>query len=223
MPTIHVVLADDHSVVRKGIREFLEEPGDIQVVAEAADGEEALALTALHRPDVLVLDIQMPKLSGIEVARRVAAECPGVRILVLTAYDDDPYVFALLRAGATGYVLKTADSAELVRAVRAVAAGRSALAPEVAQKVVGQLTGGTRTIGDEVVQALTDRELDVLRLAARQLTNRAIGLELGISERTVQGHLANIYSKLHVNTRTGAVVKAVKLGWLHLDETTVTP
>ncbi len=219
MSAIRVVLADDHGVVRKGIRDFLEEAGDIEVVAEAADGEQALALVAEHRPDVLVLDIQMPKLSGVEVTRRVAAQCPGVRILVLTAYDDDPYVFALLRSGATGYILKTADSDELVRAVRTVAAGRSALAPEVAQKVVGQLAGGTRSIGDEVVQALSQRELDVVRLASKGLTNRAIGLQLGISERTVQGHLANIYAKLHVNTRTEAVLKAVRLGWLVLDST----
>lgn len=219
MASIRVVLADDHSVVRKGIRQFLEDAGDIQVVAEAADGEEALAQVAEHHPDVLVLDIQMPRLSGVEVARRVVAEHPGVRVLALTAYDDDPYVFALLKSGAAGYILKTADSEELVRAVRTVAAGRTALAPEVAQKVVGQLAGGTRTVGDEVVQTLSDRELEVVRLAARGLTNRAIGLQLGISERTVQGHLANIYAKLHVNTRTEAVLKAVRLGWLVLDST----
>ncbi|MDI7276028.1 MAG: response regulator transcription factor [Anaerolineae bacterium] len=219
MPMIRVVLADDHAVVRKGIREFLEKAGDIQVVAEAADGEEALALVAEHLPDVLVLDIQMPRLSGLEVTRRVAAEHPSVRILALTAYDDDPYVFALLKTGATGYILKTADSDELVRAVRAVAAGRSALAPEVAQKVVQQLAGGARTLGDEVVQELSERELQVLRLAGKGLTNRAIGLQLAISDRTVQGHLANIYSKLHVSTRTEAVLKAVRLGWLALDET----
>ena len=217
MGKIRVVLADDHSVVRKGIRDFLEDAGDIEVVAEAADGEQALALVAERQPDVLVLDIQMPRLSGVEVTRRVAAEHPGVRVLVLTAYDDDPYVFALLKSGATGYILKTADSDDIVRAVRAVAAGRSALAPEVAQKVVAQLAGGPRSVGEEVLQPLSDRELDTLRLAAKGLTNRAIGLQLGISDRTVQGHLANIYAKLHVNTRTEAVLKAVKLGWLVLD------
>ena len=217
MAKIRVILADDHPAVREGIRGFLEEAGDIQVVAEAADGEQALALAAEHRPDVLVLDVQMPKLSGIEVTRRMAAEMPGVRVLVLTAYDDDPYVFALLKAGAAGYMLKTADSDELVRAVRTVATGRPALAPEVAQKVVGQIAGGTRSLGDEVVQTLSERELEVLRLAAKGLTNRAIGLALAISDRTVQGHLANAYSKLHVSTRTEAVLKAVRLGWLTLD------
>ena len=215
---IRVVLADDHAIVRKGIRDFIQAAGDIQVVAEAADGEEALAQVAQQQPDVLVLDIRMPKLSGVEVARQVAAEYPNVHILVLTAYDDDPYVFALLKAGATGYILKTTDSDELVRAVRTVAGGRPALAPEVAQKVVGQLTGTTRNADDEVVQTLSDRELNTLRLAAKGLTNRAIGLSMGISDRTVQGHLANIYAKLHVSTRTEAVLKAVKQGWLTLDE-----
>jgi two-component system, NarL family, response regulator LiaR len=217
MPLIRVVLADDHKLVRKGIRDILEETDDIRVVAEAGDGEEAIARVAETRPDVLVLDIQMPKLSGVEVTRRVAAEQRSVRILVLTAYDDDPYVFALLKSGATGYILKTADAEELVRAVRSVASGRSALAPEVAQKVVDQLAGGMRNMGDEVLQSLSERELEALRLAAKGLTNRAIGLQLGISDRTVQGHLANIYAKLHVNTRTEAVLKAVKLGWLVLD------
>ncbi len=221
MPAIRTVLADDHRVVRQGIRTFLEEAGDIEVVAEAADGEEALAMVAAHRPDVLVLDVRMPRLSGVEVTRQVAARHPAVRVLILTAYDDDPYVLALLKAGAAGYILKTADSAELVHAVRTVAAGRTALAPEVAQKVVGQLAGGPRSVGDEVVQPLSERELAVLRLTAAGLTNRAIGLRLAISDRTVQGHLANVYSKLHVNTRTEAVLKAVKLGWLVLDSSPI--
>ncbi len=219
MASIRAILADDHAVVRKGIRQILEEAGDIEVVAEAGDGEEALALVAEHNPDVLVLDIRMPRLSGVDVTRRVAAEFPGVRVLVLTAYDDDPYVFALLKAGAAGYILKTADSDELVRAVRTVAANRSALAPEIAQKVLQQLSGAARSVGDEVVQELSERELQVLRLAGKGLTNRAIGVQLAISDRTVQGHLANIYSKLHVTTRTEAVLKAVRLGWLTLDET----
>jgi DNA-binding NarL/FixJ family response regulator len=132
---IRVVLADDHAVVRKGIREFLEQSGDIIVVAEATDGAEAVDLVAEHQPDVAVLDIQMPGVTGIDATRRIKAEHPGVRVLVLTAYDDDPYIFALLQAGASGYILKTADSTELVHAVRAVHRGESALDPAVAQKV----------------------------------------------------------------------------------------
>jgi DNA-binding NarL/FixJ family response regulator len=211
---IRVVLADDHAVVRKGIREFLEESGDIQVVAEAGDGAQAIALVAEHRPDVAVLDIQMPGVTGVEATRRIKAEHPGVRVLILTAYDDEPYIFAILQAGASGYVLKTADSAHLVRAVRAVSRGESALDPAVTQKVVQQLTSG-RPLGAQTnVEALTEREIAVLRLAAKGLTNKAIGQALSISDRTVQGHLANIYGKLNVSSRTEAVTEALKQGWI---------
>lgn len=215
---IRVVLADDHAVVRKGIHDFLEEEDDIQVVAEATNGEEAVALTVAHQPDVAVLDIQMPRLTGIEAARQIKAKAPDVRILVLTAYDDDPYIFAMLQAGASGYVLKNAPAEELTRAVRTVAAGGSAMDPAVTAKVMNQLSSGKPLGAQAVVEGLTSRELDVLRLAARGHTNRAIGLELSISDRTVQGHLANIFGKLGVTTRTEAVLLAMKQGWLTLDE-----
>jgi DNA-binding NarL/FixJ family response regulator len=214
---IRVVLADDHAVVRKGIREFLEERGDISVVAEAADGTQAVALVAEHQPDVAVLDIQMPGMSGIEATRRIKAEHADVRVLILTAYDDDPYIFALLQAGASGYVLKTADSGELVHAVRAVHRGESALDPAVAQKVVQQLTSGRPLGAQATVEALTDREVEVLRLAAKGLTNKAIGQALGISDRTVQGHLTNIYGKLNAGNRTEAVTEALKQGWITIE------
>ncbi len=216
-PPIRVVLADDHAVVRKGIREFLEESGDIRVVAEAADGEQAVTLVAEHQPDVAVLDIQMPDVTGIEATRRIKAEHPDVRVLILTAYDDDPYIFALLQAGASGYVLKTADSTDLVHAVRAVYRGESALDPAVAQKVVQQLTSGRPLSAQTTVEALTDREVEVLRLAAKGQTNKAIGRELGISDRTVQGHLANIYGKLGVSSRTEAVTEALRHGWIIIE------
>jgi len=214
---IRVVLADDHAVVRKGIREFLEGEPDITVVAEAVDGEQAIALVAEHQPDVAVLDIQMPQVSGIEATRRIKAEHPKVRVLILSAYDDDPYIFALLQAGASGYVLKTADSAELVQAVRAVHRGESALDPAVTQRVVRQLATG-RPLGTPTsVETLTEREVEVLRLVAQGLTNKAIGQTLGISDRTVQGHLANIYGKLNVGSRTEAVTEALKQGWITIE------
>ncbi len=215
---IRVVLADDHAVVRKGICEFLEEAGDIQVVAEAATGAEAVDLTLEHQPDVVVLDIQMPEMSGIEATRQIKAQAPGVHVLVLTAYDDDPYIFAMLQAGASGYVLKTAPSEELVRAVQAVARGESALDPAVTAKVMAQLASGRPSGAQATVEGLTERELEVLRLAAQGDTNRAIGHKLGISDRTVQGHLANIFGKLGVSTRTEAVLLALKQGWITLDE-----
>jgi DNA-binding NarL/FixJ family response regulator len=214
---IRVVLADDHAVVRKGIREFLEEDGDIQVVAEAADGEQAVAMVTRHQPHVAVLDIQMPGLSGIEATRRIKTRHPDVRVLVLTAYDDDPYIFALLQAGASGYILKTADSIELVNAVRAVHRGESALDAAVTQKVVQQLTSGRPLGAQPAIEALTEREVEVVRLVATGLTNRAIGQELGISGRTVQGHLANIYGKLDVRSRTEAVTEALKQGWITIE------
>ncbi|MFQ5886512.1 MAG: response regulator [Anaerolineae bacterium] len=220
MKKIRVVLADDHALVRQGISRFLEESGDITVVAEAGDGERALELVAEHQPDIAVIDIRMPKLSGVDLARRIKAEHPQVKILVLTAYDDDPYIFALLQAGADGYILKTADSAQLIQAVRQIAAGEPALDPTVAKRLLERVASGRVALkGDEVVERPTDRELEVLRLAGKGLTNRAIGLELGISDRTVQGHLAKVYSKLHVNSRTEAVLKAMQQGWIALDDT----
>lgn len=218
--SIRVILADDHALVRKGIREFLEEAGDIQVVAEADDGEEALARIAELRPDVAVLDIQMPGLTGIEVTRRVKTDHPNVKVLILTAYDYDPYIFAALQAGANGYILKTARSHELTAAVRAVHDGGSALDPTVTRKVVEHMaTGSPYARGKGMVERPSEREMDVLRLVAQGLSNRAIGQELGISARTVQGHLANLFGKLGVTTRTEAALLAVKLGWINLDET----
>jgi DNA-binding NarL/FixJ family response regulator len=215
---IRVVLADDHAVVRKGIKEFLEEEGDIVVIAEAADGAEAVDLVAEHRPDVTVLDIQMPKMTGVEATRLIKARWPDVKVMVLTAYDDDPYIFALLQAGANGYVLKTASSEELIRAVRTVHRGESALSPEVTDKVVAQLAAGRPLGAHSQEEPLTAREVEVLQLAARGLTNRAIGRELGISDRTVQGHLANVYGKLGVSSRTEAVTRALQRGWIVLEQ-----
>jgi DNA-binding NarL/FixJ family response regulator len=220
MKTTRVLLADDHALVRQGIRRFLEESGEITVVAEAEDGERALELVVEHQPDLAILDIRMPKLSGVDVARRIRAEHPQVKILVLTAYDEDPYVFALLKAGVDGYILKTADSTQLIQAVRQIMAGEPALDPGIAKRLMQRVGSGRVTMrDDEVVERPTDRELEVLRLAGKGLTNRAIGQELGISDRTVQGHLARVYGKLQVSTRTEAVLKAVQEGWITVDDT----
>ena len=212
---IRVLLADDHAVVRKGIREFLTELGDIDVIAEASNGDEAITLLEQKQPDVAVLDIQMPKRSGIDVCRHVRAQHWPIGILILTAYDDDPYVMAVLQAGANGYVLKTADADDIIQAVRDVHEGKSALDPVIARKLMAQLAGRADT---QPIESLTPRETDVLKLAARGCTNKAIGAQLHLSDRTVQGHLANIYGKLHVATRTEAVMRAVSLGWLSPEE-----
>ncbi len=208
---IRVLLADDHAIVRAGIRQFLEHAGDIQVIAEADDGEIAQSLIGDLLPDVAVLDIQMPKIGGIDVTRWVRAKFPAMGILILTAYDDDPYVLAVLQAGANGYVLKTASPAELIQAVRDVFSGKSVLDPAITHKLLAQLS---HTRESAPVEQPTGREMEVLTLVARGFTNKAIGVQLGISDRTVQGHLAHIFNKLQANSRTEAVMRAVSLGWI---------
>ena len=202
---IRILLADDHSVVRAGIRQFLERAADLRVVAEADDGDAARRLIAQHRPDVAVLDIQMPRATGIEVARWSRANVPTTGVLILTAYDDDPYVQAGLAAGANGYVLKTAAPEEMVQAVRDVYEGKQVLDPAIRARAVTRVTE---------FEPLSERELEVLALAARGYTNKAISAQLVISDRTVQGHLAHIYGKLGAATRTEAVMRAVSLGLL---------
>ncbi|HLO14520.1 MAG TPA: response regulator transcription factor, partial [Anaerolineales bacterium] len=198
---IRVLLADDHHIVRQGIRQLLESSKDIEVIAEAGDGEEAQSLIQQLKPDVAVLDIQMPKASGIEVTRWLRAHLPEVGVLILTAYDDDPYVMAVLQAGANGYVLKTATMEDLIQAVRDVYEGKSALDASITKKLMANLF---KRSDSKPVEPLTDRELDVLRLAAKGYTNKAIGIQLNISDRTVQGHLAHIFAKMQATSRTEA-------------------
>lgn len=204
---IRVVLADDHSVVRRGIRDFLTEAGDIVVVAEAENGLQALEFIHQYRPDVAVLDIQMPGCSGIEVARQLRQEGATLGILILTAFDDPPYIRAALEIGANGYVLKSSEADEIVGAVRATFEGQQVLDARLVMTVV-EAPPETASIN------LTEREQSVLGLAAHGLTNKSIGFKLSISDRTVQEHLANAYEKLGVANRTEAVTKAINLGLL---------
>jgi DNA-binding NarL/FixJ family response regulator len=213
MAVIRVILADDHAVVRKGIREFLEEETDICVLAEASDGETAKQLIQHHRPDVAILDIRMPGATGIEVTRWVRQAALPVKVLIVTAYDDNPFVTAALQAGANGYVMKDADADQIIAAVRSIHHGQTALDPAVARMLIAPPAANSAAA---LMEALSEREHDVLELAARGLTNRGIGAELTISDRTVQGHLANIYAKLQVNSRTEAVTKAIQLGLFQL-------
>ena len=211
---IKVLLADDHAVVRSGIRQFLEEAEDLQVVAEAGDGGIAKTLIAQHQPDVAILDIQMPEATGIEVTRWVRENFPLVGVLVLTAYDDNPYVTAVLQAGAHGFILKTATPEAIISAVRDVHQGKSVFDPAVAQKLMLRI----REAGDQpIYEPMTDREQEVLVLVAKGYTNKAVAVQLGISDRTVQGHLAHIFNKLQASSRTEAVMRAVSLGWLPAD------
>jgi DNA-binding NarL/FixJ family response regulator len=211
---IRVLLADDHLIVRAGIRQFLEQSSDIRIVAEAANGSDACALIEQHKPDVAVLDIQMPQMSGIEVTRWIRSRQLAVGVLILTAYDEEPYVKAVLQAGANGYVLKTAEPREIIQGVRDVFHGKSVLDAALAHKLIAKLDVLEET---HPVDLLTEREVQILSLAGKGFTNKAIGAQLAISDRTVQNHLANIFRKLQAESRTEAVMRAVSLGLISSD------
>jgi NarL family two-component system response regulator LiaR len=217
MDKIKVMLVEDHVLVREGTRELLEQEEDLQVVAEAGDGEEAVRLAAECHPDVIIMDIAMPGLSGIEATRQIKAASPSAVILALTAYDDDQYIFAFLEAGAAGYLLKDVHANELIKAIRAVHAGESVLHPAVARKVIDHFAQPADTRDEEdALDRLTERELEVLGLAAKGMTNREIAQELSLSTRTVQAHLSHIFTKLDVGSRTEAVLYGLRKGWLTL-------
>lgn len=218
MGKIKVVIADDHVVVREGTRELLEREDDLTVVGEAGDGEEAVRQVTKLKPDVAIIDIAMPKLNGIEATKQIKALYPATAVLILTAYDNDQYIFALLEAGAAGYLLKNVRGQEVVEAVRAVHAGESVLHPVVARKVLNRFVPSSREARDREVAELTDRELEVLKRAAKGLSNKDIAEELCLSVRTVQAHLGNIFSKLMVGSRTEAVVHGLRKGLLSLED-----
>lgn len=212
---IRVLLVDDHAVVRVGIRDVLNQAGDICVVAEAEDGEAARQLIQESKPDVLVLDIRLPEASGIEVARWARKNYPEMAILILSAYDDVPFLTAALQAGVNGYLLKTASPDVIVKGIRDVYEGRLAFDSTMAQKVMGYVAGDLAS--RPPFETLTEREVEVLSLAGKGYTNKAIGKQLGISGRTVQGHLARIFKKLQVNSRTEAVMLAVNFGLITVE------
>lgn len=209
-PRIRLILADDHGMVRKGIREYLETDPRMEIVGEATDGEQALEMARTLLPDVVLLDVQMPRLNGIETARRIRSEKLKCAILMVSAYDDDPYVMSALQAGANGYVLKTAAPADLVKAVLTVRAGRLALDEGLTQVLVRSMSAGGP--GGPPQAEVSPRELEVLCLIAQGQTNKAIAARLDISDRTVQGHIASIFEKLSAGSRTEAVMIGIRLG-----------
>jgi len=211
---IRILIADDHAVVREGTRRILEQELDIEVVGEAGDGEEAVNLATSLKPDVVIMDISMPKMDGIEATRLIKAACPTISVLALSAYDDDQFVFSLLEAGAAGYLLKSVRGRELLDAIRAVYSGESVLHPSIARKVLNRFVSASgKPEGKEPSGMLSDREMEVLKLAAKGLSNQDIAEKLCLSIRTVQGHLG-----LQVGSRTEAVVRALKEGWVTLDD-----
>jgi len=212
MGVITVVLAEDHTVVREATAEIVDHQSDMEVVGQAGTGEQAVSLARRLSPDVVVMDIAMPHVNGLEATQRIAEQAPGCRVLVLTAREEEQYVIELLRAGAAGYLPKTVDLGGLLEAIRAVARGESVLPPGVASVVVRYLAGEESI--EEELAPLTARELEVLSLVAGGLTNRDIARQLQISVRTVEAHLTHIYNKLGVCSRTEAVVRAMQQGWI---------
>ena len=217
MDKIKVLLADDHIIVREGTREFVQREPDMEVVGEAGDGEEAVKLANELKPDVIVMDIRMPKLNGIEATKKIKELEPSIAVLVLTAYENDQYIFALLEAGAAGYLLKGVRVQEVIEAIRAVYAGESVLHPVIARRVINRVVAPVPAEAP-VSERLSEREMEVLKLAAKGISNKDIADELFLSPRTIQAHLGNIFNKLGVASRTEAILHGLRKGWLTLED-----
>ena len=219
MTPIRILLADDQALFREGLHTLLSVQPDLEVVGEAGNGEEAVRLATTLHPDVVLMDLQMPVLDGVAATRQLRTACPACRVIVLTTFDDDEYVFEGLRAGAMGYLLKDTPSAQLAEAIRAAARGESFLEPSVAAKVVAEFTRlstsskpAAALATQPLAEPLSDRELEVLRLVAQGASNKEIAAALFIAEGTAKNHLTNILGKLGVTDRTQAALKAKELG-----------
>ncbi len=215
---ITVLLVDDHKVVRQGVRAFLQAQSDIEVVGEAGSGETAVTLAAEHAPDVVLMDLVMPGMDGVEATRQVKTQSPRTQIIMLTSYHQDEHIFPAIRAGALSYLLKDIEPAALADAVRQAAQGEAVLHPRVAARVVQELHG-SRQEAVNVFTELSERELEVLRLIADGANNSSIAGQLVISEKTVKSHVSNILSKLHLADRTQAAVLAWREGVVRRDDT----
>jgi len=217
--SVSVLLAEDHIITRQGIRRLLEDEGNFIIVGEADDGEQAVKLAVEKKPDVVIMDIAMPKLNGVEATKLIKQRCPTTAVLILSAYDDDEYVFALLESGVAGYLLKTASGDELVRAVESANKGEPTLHPTVAQKLINRFRNfDDSKKREEIGDILSEREIDIIRLAAKGMSNHEIAEKVIISKRTVEGHMRSIFNKLGVGSRTEAVIYGLKKGWFALDE-----
>ena len=210
---IRCLLADDQPLVRAGLGTILQEEADLQVVGEASDGEEAVQMAATLTPDVILMDVRMPKMDGIEATKTISLRTPGSRIIILTTFDLDQYVYQALKAGASGFLLKDMGADELVRAVRVVASGDALLAPSVTRRLIARFSApGTSSEVPDAMKSLTEREREVLTLVARGLSNGEIAQKMFLGETTVKTHVAHILSKLDLRDRVQAVVMAYETG-----------
>ena len=217
---IKILLADDHAVLREGMRSLLENDKDFEVVGEASDGEEAVEIVSKLKPDVVLMDIVMPKLNGVEATKRIKQISPVTNILILTAYDDTAYILGLLEAGACGYLLKHARGSEIKSAIRAVQSGESVLDPVVTRKLIERVIGASRRTGEyDAKEQLSQREAEILRLAANGMSTQDIAKVLFVSVRTVKAHFTNIFNKMGVKCRTDAIVKGIREGYIIIDDT----
>ena len=213
MDPIRVLLADDHTLFRKGVRTLMEQMGEVEVVGEVSNGQEAVSQARELLPDVILMDIQMPSISGIKATRTILQETPNTGVILLTMFDDPESVFSGMRAGARGYVLKEAEPEELRRVIEAANRGEVMLCPIIAEKVLQHFAKEPRPEPKGLPYGeLTQRELEELQTATEGLSNKEIGTKLAISEKTVKSHIANIFSKLQVNDRTQAIVHALRRG-----------
>lgn len=224
---ITVVVADDHKLFREGLKRILNMEQDLQVIGECADGRQVIEFCQQHKPDVVLLDINMPVENGVTATEKLREMCPDVKVIILSIHDDESYVFETLRKGASGYLLKDMEAESLIDAIRTVAAGHAYIHPKVTGKLIHQLRRMANTDGAAVAQAekkqprninvpLTKREIEVLRLMAEGKSNKMIGEHLFISEKTVKNHVSSILQKMEVEDRTQAVIVSIKNGWVTL-------
>lgn len=218
MTSIRVLLADDHAVLRQGIAQVIESQEDMRVVAQAANGEEALELARTHSPDVVLLDINMPGIDGVEVTRVISSEMPEVNVLILTMYRRNDYVLKAIKAGASGYLLKEVEMAEMLSAIRSVAKGDAVLDPSVAKRVLADIRGEGKSEESPQISKLAERDVDILRLLARGMGNQDIADQLHLSEKTVRNRLSRVFKQFGLKNRTEAALYAVRIGLVEQDQ-----